>query len=267
MLRSAIISPDRDLAADLQRALDAVGRAYVVRTMDQYPTAVELTRFIRAHAPQVVFLSIQSMAKATDAIQRLQESSPGVQVIAIHRSYEPQLLLDVMRAGIREFLALPFDHTTLTGALERLKDALARRPLECDATDLVYAFLPSKAGVGTSTIALNTAVALSTTGKARTLLTDFDLNSGMIRFMLKLDNQYSIVDAAERALEIDENFWPQLVTSIGNLDCAARWRVEPELPNGGGPGAKYCRLRPAELQGNVHRSFRKSREVLARAYA
>jgi len=87
MLRSAIISPDRDLAAELQRALDAVGRAYVVRSMERYPTAVELTRFVRAHAPQVLFLSVQTMAKATDTIQQLEESSPGVQVIAIHRSY------------------------------------------------------------------------------------------------------------------------------------------------------------------------------------
>ena len=49
-------------------------------------------------------------------------------------------------------------------------------------------------------------------------LGDFDLNSGMVRFMLKLKNTYSVVDAAERSLDIDENFWPQLVTSIGALD-------------------------------------------------
>jgi Mrp family chromosome partitioning ATPase len=53
---------------------------------------------------------------------------------------------------------------------------------------------------GTSTIALNVSVAMSKLPNANVLLSDFDLNSGMVRFMLKLDNSYCVTDAAEHSL-------------------------------------------------------------------
>ena len=108
----------------------------------------------------------------------LQEVLSGIQIIAIHRTTEPQLLLDVMRLGIREFLAYPFERKSVTDAVSRVGELLAKNPISVDATDLVYSFLPSKAGVGTSTIALNAAVAASRLRGTKVFLSDFDLNSG-----------------------------------------------------------------------------------------
>ena len=51
-------------------------------------------------------------------------------------------------------------------------------------------------------------MALSRVPNTHVLLSDFDLNSGMIRFMLKLDNAYGVTDAAEHALNMDESLWP-----------------------------------------------------------
>ncbi len=75
--------------------------------------------------------------------------------------------------------------------------------IEAD-TNQVYSFLPSKAGVGASTMAMNTAVAMSRVPDSSVLLSDFDLNSGMVRFMLKLDGAYCVTDATEHALDMDE---------------------------------------------------------------
>ena len=63
----------------------------------------------------------------------------------------------------------------------------------------------------------------------RVLLSDFDLNSGMMRFMLKLQNEYSVLDAVENSLRMDEDLWPQLVTSFGKLDVLHAGRVNPNL--------------------------------------
>lgn len=93
----------------------------------------------------------------------------------------------------------------------------------------MFAFLPSKAGVGTSTVALNTAIALARTPNNHTLLSDFDLNSGMIRFMLKLENAYGVVDAAENALRMDESLWPQMVTSVDKLDILHAGKLNPDF--------------------------------------
>jgi pilus assembly protein CpaE len=229
MMRGVIISPDRELASQLDRVLADSGSVSVIRSVDRYPGSVELTRFVRAHAPHVVFVSMESVSSAGGIQAALQEALSGIQIIAIHRTTEPQLLLDVMRLGIREFLAYPFDRKSVVDAVNRAGELLSKNPLSVDATDLVYSFLPSKAGVGTSTIALNAAVAASQLKGTKVFLSDFDLNSGMIRFMLKLQNHHSVIDAAERSVDIDENFWPQLVTGIGSLDVLHAGTLNPNF--------------------------------------
>jgi len=61
------------------------------------------------------------------------------------------------------------------------------------------------------------------------LLSDFDLNSGMMRFLLNLRNEYSVIDAVEHSLQIDENLWPNWLTSIDQLDVFARRPGESNL--------------------------------------
>src|ERR1700675_1425488 len=184
MLRGIIICPDVDLGERLDTLLNDIGVVSVTRSLDRYPNSLELLRFLRAHAPQVIFVSTESTTKALEIAREVEKNTPGVQMVAISRFMDPQILLEVMRAGIREFASLPFDRQTLTDGLLRIKEALDKRPPEVGATDQVFSFLPSKAGVGTSTIALNVSVAMSKMPNANVLLSDFDLNSGMVRFML-----------------------------------------------------------------------------------
>jgi pilus assembly protein CpaE len=203
------------------------GHVAVLKSVEKYPHTHELMRAIRTNAPQVIFLSLQQVDRAMEVVREVEANAPGIQFIAIARSTDPQILLDVMRAGIREFLALPFNLQVIQDSLGRVREMLEKRPVVLDATDLMFAFLPSKAGVGTTTIAVNTAIAMSRLPDTNVLLTDLDLNCGMVRFMLKLDNEYSIADAAEHSLAMDENLWPQLVSSLGRLDVLHAGRINP----------------------------------------
>jgi pilus assembly protein CpaE len=229
MLRGIIICPDVDLGERLEALLNEIGVVGVIRTLDRYPNALELVRFLRAHAPHVIFVSTESTTKALEIAREVDKNTPGVQMVAISRFCDPQILLEVMRAGIREFASLPFDRQTLTEGLLRVKDALEKRPPEIGATDQVFSFIPSKAGVGTSTIALNFSVAMSRLPNANVLLSDFDLNSGMVRFMLKLDNSYCVTDAAEHSLDMDESMWPSMVTTIDRMDVLHAGKLNPDF--------------------------------------
>jgi pilus assembly protein CpaE len=104
---------------------------------------------------------------------------------------------------------------------------LVKRPAVYESTNQIFSFLPSKAGVGTSTIAANVSAALARRPNTRVLLSDFDLSSGMLRFMLKLTNGFAVPDAIERSGEMDENLWPQLVTTINGLDVLHAGRLNP----------------------------------------
>jgi Flp pilus assembly CpaE family ATPase len=65
-----------------------------------------------------------------------------------------------------------------------------------------------------------------------------DLSSGMVRFMLKLDNPYSVTDAAEHSATMDEVMWPQLVTSIEKLDVLHAGKLRPDF-RVEGPQVRY----------------------------
>ena len=229
MLRSIIISPSQELAARLQEALEASGEVRVGRVVNRYPNAIDLMRTIRAHAPEVIFLSFESLDKAQELMRLIEAEAEGIQIVAIHGQLDPHLLRETMRAGVRDFLAEPFERQAILETLNTVKALVSRKPPTLESTNQIFAFLPSKAGVGTSTIALNISAALTRRDSMRVLLSDFDLNSGMMRFMLKLQNEYSVLDAVEHSLRIDEHLWPQLVTPFGSLDVLHAGRVNPSL--------------------------------------
>lgn len=237
MLRGIIICPDLDLNERFQQLLEGVGGVHVTRTLDHYPNTLELLRFLRAHGPHVVFVGVESIAKTIETVREIERQTPGIHIVALGRQCDPHVLLDLMRAGIREYFSLPFDRPRIADALSLIRDTVDTKPPQIETTDNVFSFLPSKAGVGTSTIALNASVALSRVPDTRVLLSDFDMNSGMIRFMLKLDNAYGVTDAAEHALNMDESLWPPLVSTIENLDVLHAGRLNPDF-----------RIEPAQIR-------------------
>jgi pilus assembly protein CpaE len=204
------------------------GRVGLVKTADRYLQEFDLERFLRANAPQVVFLSIEHLSRAMEVLRGIEQTLPGIQVVAVDRTCDPAVLLDLMHIGVREFLAYPFDGASFMAAVARLEEVLEKRPALVDVSDNVFSFLPSKTGSGTTTLCLNVAVSLSALTDTHALLMDLDLNQGLIGFMLKLDNVYTIYDAAENAAKLDEHLWPQLVASRANLDVLPAGRLDPQ---------------------------------------
>ena len=228
MLRAVIVSPDTEMSSRLGEITSRTGNIGLVKAIDRYIVGFELERFLRANAPQVVFLSIERLTHAVEVLQGVEQYMPGCQVVACDRGCNPAVLLDLMHMGVREYLAFPFDLNSFMATVGRLSEILEKRPAQIDATDNVFSFLPSKAGAGTSTICLNAAVALSKHPDTHTLLMDLDLNSGLIGFMMKLENVYTIYEAAENSNKLDEHLWPQLVANSGKLDVLPAGRLDPQ---------------------------------------
>jgi len=226
MLRAICICPDQKLTAELQAALASMPVA-LVRLLEHYPAAPELSRLLRSLMPEVILLSVQDLEAAAEVAGEVEAQSPGVQILAVGPASAPDVLLAMMRAGVREFLPSPFQEDAVRLAIFRAREAAKRAPRATNFTDHVFSFLPSKAGVGTTTTALNISVALAEIPKTSVLLADFDLTSGLIGFMLKLDPKYSVASAAENAFRLDENLWRQLVSNSGALDVLPVGRIEP----------------------------------------
>jgi pilus assembly protein CpaE len=143
--------------------------------------------------------------------------APRTKVMALHAADDPKVILAAMRAGVNEFLSLPF-HDTLAAALERIlstADASGEAP---SRGGKVIGFLSAKGGCGATTLACHVACELhGQTGK-NILLADLDLISGMLAFLMKTPGSYSVLDAVKNISRLDESLWKGLlVESRPNL--------------------------------------------------
>jgi pilus assembly protein CpaE len=218
MIRAAIICPDQDLAAKFQEALTGFRNVGIARVLHQYPNEAKLPAFLKASDPELIFLSAECPGDATDVALRIGALSPGLPVVAISRTCDGPTMLEIVRAGAKDFVAPPFEARTMRAMLQRVEALLANRSEVEQPSAPVFAFLPAKAGGGATTIAVNTSLALVRKPPTKALLIDLDLNSGLVGFMMSLKPQYSVTDAAENAPDMDETLWSKIVTSVGNLD-------------------------------------------------
>jgi len=249
-LRSIIISPDHELGRRLTAALEATGQVEVDRTLDHYPTSLELVRTLRALATDVVFINFESLKQGLETVRFLEADGSLRQIVGFQNHIDTAVLRETMRAGVREFLTDPFEPRAVLESMESVKTLLKLRPAMAESTNQIFSFLPSKAGVGASTIAVNVSGALARRPNTRVLLSDFDLSSGMLRFMLKLNNEFSVPDAISRVGDIDENLWPQLVTPVAGMDVLHAGRINPSY-----------RIEPAQV-ANLLTYMRRTYQVL-----
>jgi pilus assembly protein CpaE len=250
LFNSLVICPDQELSGRLEEALRATGQVNVVRVVNRYLGAVEVVRTLRAQAAEVLFLSFESVAEALDTVKALEAEAGAAQVVAIHKRMDPAVLRESMRSGIREFLVDPFDPHAVEESLAHIKALLVRRPASYQSTNDIYSFLPSKAGAGASTLVLNVSSALARKSGTSVLLADFDLNSGMMRFMMKLSNSYSVIDAIENSTRMDDQLWPQLVSKFEQFEVLNAGPVNPSY-----------RIEPGQIQ-NLVAFMRRNYKVL-----
>lgn len=226
-VRSAVIGLQEAELRRLEELLSRFNNITIDRRFSHYPELDEMRGFLRAVAPDVLFVSTAFPMLMEAAVERAVQISPKVQIVLVDSTAQPETLRRAMQLGVRECLTVPFSANDLRGVIER---SLTRRDTmsgEGLGTDSLYSFLPARGGVGASTFATQTALSLPLDADHRALLIDADLDGGMIQFLLKIpepawvehtENPRSLIDAMERVEHLDEELWPRLVHSHGHLD-------------------------------------------------
>jgi pilus assembly protein CpaE len=123
----------------------------------------------------------------------------------------PDKLVRSMRAGAREFLAVPVEHNAIKGAILR---AITRRPANSNprrATGKLLAFMGAKGGVGVTTLACNFALALAYQRSQSSLLIDLADPLGDVALNLGIQSEYSTVNALQAADRLDSSFLSKLL--------------------------------------------------------
>jgi len=227
LLTSIVISPKADHTGELSSALSELGHVRVLRTFRQYPSEEELARFLQVACPAIVFLGTEDARRALGLALAIDRAGTGAQVVALSAACDPQVLVESMQVGIREVLTLPLDADRVNETVCRITEVLERKPLAFRSTDAVFSFLPAKPGDGASTVALNVTSAIARRSQGKTLLADFDLNLGMVSFLLKITNGRSVLDAVSVANRMDDTLWDNLVLKRDSMDVLCSGRLEP----------------------------------------
>jgi pilus assembly protein CpaE len=163
--------------------------------------------------PDVVLVELARDPQASLAFAaQLYRIRPSVCIIACSTLQQPspELLMQAMRSGVREFLPQPVDPLALRETLGRL---LKERPLEESTAEKLIVIMGAKGGVGTTTVAVNLGVQLAQVTQKRVALLDFGRPLGHVSLLLDLQARFALRDAVENLDRLDNHFFAELLTT------------------------------------------------------
>jgi pilus assembly protein CpaE len=173
---------------------------------------VEDSQVLRSQGIDVALIAldgeIERARQTIDAICHLRGLSP----IVYGERPDGELLIQCMRAGVREFLNYPFEQ----GAIQEAFGRWARRgrltPITRKAIGKSFAFLGAKGGTGVTAAACNFAVELAQESERSTLLIDLDLPLGDAALCLGIRSEFSVLDALQESDRLDATYLSKLVS-------------------------------------------------------
>ena len=153
----------------------------------------------------VVLLDLRDQARLPAGLEAFHRQHPAVPVLLLLSSLHPTLMLEAMRAGVKECLQDPVEAEELDAALSRIAASRDSGPVGD-----VFAFLGAKGGVGTTTAAVNVATELAHLRSGSVLLVDLHLAYGDAAVYLAAEPRFSVADALENTHRLDAAFLKSL---------------------------------------------------------
>jgi pilus assembly protein CpaE len=193
-------------------------------------TADDLAGYTKAtDAPQVIVADVRGRDHLPAGLAAVRRQHPGIGAVLVLSSLDPRLMLEGMRAGVNECVPEPVSAKTLDEAVRRVLINAAPEP-----AGQAFAFVGAKGGVGTSTLAVNTAAALGRVSRGSVLLIDLHIGHGDDAVFLGVEPRFSVLDALDNIHKVDESFFAGLVekteSGVHLLAAPSRPRTAPVEP-------------------------------------
>ena len=205
-LSVAVFATDNDQRAVLQVLVDGTSVARTVCSNSTMPVAAndQVVRKTQSFAPDVILVDIGSdgIAGALRAIELLHQELPEAAVFAVGPMTQPQLIVSAMRAGVREYIERPTTTSDLLEAFVRLS-ATRRKPGRESSRGKVFTIVNAKGGSGSTTVAVNLALALQAAHQNTALIDLAPL--GHCALHLNLKPAFTVSDAITNLHRLDSS--------------------------------------------------------------
>jgi len=212
-----IVASDPEQRAVLQVLVDGTSVARVAHSCTTYPVAASdpTARRIRSAEADVVIVDIpaDNASVALHSIELLHQELPATALFAIGSMAQPQVIVNAMRAGAREFIERPTTTSELLDAFVRLTAAQRKYHHE-ETRGKIFAVLNAKGGSGSTTVAVNLALALQGL-YGNTALVDF-APLGHCALHMNLKPPFTVIDAIRNLHRLDSSLLESFMTRHGS---------------------------------------------------
>ncbi|PXF56883.1 MAG: hypothetical protein C4B58_11860 [Deltaproteobacteria bacterium] len=156
--------------------------------------------------PDVVIFEVgPDSEKDLESVEAMQRSPSCPEIFITYASYE--IMKKALKMGIREFFSEPIKKEEVEIAFARYKKNLKHGKPKKGKYGKILSVLGSKGGMGTTTVAVNLAEALTLTGDSvRIGLVDLNLEFGDIPLFLDIEPTHTIADVLQNILRLDSEF-------------------------------------------------------------
>jgi pilus assembly protein CpaE len=207
-----LIIATKEWRQEIQTCLEGASARIVIDQPDfgEWPPFIEKLERIRPDALLIDFTRLKE--PYDELITQIKATPASPLVVALHKSADPETILSTIHAGADEYLYPPFS-ASLSRALERMSGRSKQRQNVSSTGGRILGFFSAKGGCGATTIACHTAVELARQTNQEILLADFDLDAGLVGFLMKSKSRYSILDAMGNTHRLDASYWRALISN------------------------------------------------------
>jgi pilus assembly protein CpaE len=155
-------------------------------------------------APHTLVVDVtDSLDPARELADLVQVLGGDTRIITVGSKNDVNLLRDLIAAGAADYMLKPIDPEILCEALRRVEPDT---PVESRAPGKITVFTGARGGIGTSTLALNTAWIIAHEIKRSVALVDLDLHFGSLALALDAEPGHGLFEALHSPERIDEVF-------------------------------------------------------------
>lgn len=198
-LRLAICDPTEGSRERLKQLVMGIERACLEADCSRFEFFFDV---VKTTQPEVCLINIDHDVEiATSLITQLNRNFPQTGIIAISSSTEGALILQIMRAGAREFLRAPVDAQELVSSLERV--SVHSDPSKRPKSGKIIAVAGASGGVGTTSVSVNLACSMAQIPDESIALVDLDLSLGDADVFLDSIPEYTLLDVAQNVERLD----------------------------------------------------------------
>lgn len=230
-IRCALITRDEGLRTTFGQMLGE-GASHLELVANLGASMGELTTGIveklEAREPDLVVVDVgDGVATDPDALALVRELTATRGLVVTGPEASSSQLLELMRAGVSEYLPKPVDDGSLRAAIRRQSQQPSQKVDANRKAGELHAVYAAKGGSGVTTTAVNVAVQMARVSDKKILLVDLTSELGTAAVTMGLEPRYSFLDVIQNAHRMD---WDLLESHLERHESGVYFLGAPILP-------------------------------------